>query len=680
MKHKKESINVALIDLNHMTLGVHTNTIPLGIGGIAYYLKSNVAYKFDIRLFKNPNKFLNVLKKWKCDVLGITQYAWNSELNLYMAQFVKKNNPDCIVVAGGPNQYISHEDRFAYLKKYDFIDYCVNFDGEIPFSEIVRRFIQGEKKEDMCRYPIAGAYYLNAKKTKLVESTKAPPRLTSLDVFKSIYAEGFFDELLDQGFHPFLQTQRGCPFKCTYCHTGNDYCSKVIFQSLEFFNRDLEYLGKRFAGQHNVTLYMANTNFGLFKQDLEIARAIRRIQDKYDWPKNININSGSNLNRLLDVLSILKYKFMPVNSLQTLTPKVLKNIKRKNVPLDNFVAFQKKVTQYINEYTATELILCLPGETKKSFLKTISLVLNSGVQNIVIFTLMVLRGIPIASRNFARQHGHIIRYRVVPRCFSEISGRKIFEFEKVVVGTKFMPFEDYIKLRGLSLIIAVFASSLEMFPLRKFMMQYKINIASWIFAIYDRIFDSKNLFFIYNSFLQETKDELFLSKEALLEFFNKKENYNLLCRGKFGDNVIRKYKTIMLSEHYKDCLQIAFLQLRYLLKQSQNLEGFDPLLKDLESYLKTRDVGHVFKEGYDDAVFQDVTLSYDIPSWLASENENVCLADCKGSYPYTMIITDYMRNRLNTFRQMNRNSELSVQVLYRDGYTRDFWPLWKPRA
>ena len=103
----------------------------------------------------------------------------------------------------------------------------------------------------------------------------------------------------------------------------------------------MEYLGKRFAGQHNVTLYMANTNMSLFDQDFEIAGIIRMIQEKYDWPLLININSGKNPKKLLDMLSILD--FQPIMSLQTLTPGVLKNIKRKNIPFETFVDFQNKV-------------------------------------------------------------------------------------------------------------------------------------------------------------------------------------------------------------------------------------------------------------------------------------------------------------------------------------------------
>ncbi|UCD55394.1 MAG: radical SAM protein [Candidatus Omnitrophota bacterium] len=668
-------MKIALIDLNHMTMGVHTNTVPLGIGLIAYYLKNRLGNKFDIRIFKDPLKFLKV-KKWKPDILGITQYVWNSEMNLYMAQRVKTANPECLIVAGGPNLYLSSEERFAYLKKNNFIDVCVSFDGEIPFTEIVSRFIKGEKIEDIKRNPSAGTYSISEKQDMLIETKDPLPKLDSLNAFGAIYAEGFFNQFLNEGFHPYVQTQRGCPFKCTYCHTSNDYFSKVIFQSVDNFKKDMEYLGKRFAGQHNIILVMANTNFSLFKEDFEIARVIRGMQDKYDWPKIVNVNSGKNTGKLLELLSILKYNFTPAIALQTLTPKVLKNIKRINIPFEDFVKFQKKVIKGINESTATELILNLPEETKESFLDTVSRVLNSGVQDTVIYTLMALRGAPIASQETAKKYQYIIKHRIVQRCFSQINDTKIFEIEEVVVGTKNMPYEDYVNLRGLALIITVFANSIEMFPIRKFLTDHNLDVARWIFNIHDKVSCYPSFYAIYKSFLQETEDELFSSRNELVNFFNKQENYNLLCTGKLGDNLLRKYKTLVLSNHYKESIKIALDELRIMIKNYFTPKELDIFMLDLKLYLETRDVAHIFGEGETKDMSQNVSLHYDIPRWILSENDEFLLEEHKGVFPYLVVITDYIRNRIRNFSQIKKDRQFSLQILYRDGHIKDFWPLW----
>ena len=220
----------------------------------------------------------------------------------------------------------------------------------------------------------------------------------------------------------------------------------MIFQSPEIFKQDMEYLGKRFSGKHNVLLYIANTNMSQFNQDFPIAYIIREIQEKYDWPRFINVNSGKDTQRLLKMLSIIK--FQPGIALQTLTPIVLKNIKRKNIPFKDFVSFQRETMLKTGETSTTELILCLPGETKKSFIETLKTVMNSGVQNIVIYTLMKLKGTPLSSDENAKSYGYVTRHRVVLRQFSIVNGTKVLDTEEVIVGTSQMPYTDYIELRG----------------------------------------------------------------------------------------------------------------------------------------------------------------------------------------------------------------------------------------
>ncbi|MDD3375049.1 MAG: hypothetical protein PHY73_04930, partial [Candidatus Omnitrophica bacterium] len=216
MNKIKESFKIALIDLNHMTLGVHTNTAPLGLGLIAHYLKKNISKECDVRLFKNPKVFSGALARWKPDVLGMAQYVWNTELNHHMAKLVKEMNPECLTIAGGPNLYLTSSEKIEYLKEKDFIDFCISYDGEIPFTELVKRFVNGKSINEIKDDLVPGTYALSRDKKTLQESSFLPPRIKSLDVFGAIYADGFFDEFLDKGFHPFLQTHRGCPFKCTY--------------------------------------------------------------------------------------------------------------------------------------------------------------------------------------------------------------------------------------------------------------------------------------------------------------------------------------------------------------------------------------------------------------------------------------------------------------------------------
>jgi radical SAM superfamily enzyme YgiQ (UPF0313 family) len=667
-------MKIALLDLNHTTLGIHTNTVPLGLGLISRYVKKVVEEEIEIKMFKVAENAMDICKSWIPDIVGIAQYCWNSELNLFVAMHLKKTNPDCLVVAGGPDLELSLSRKKVFLKERDCIDICVEFDGEIPFAEIVTRHLSGESSASVKSYPGAGTYSFEPQSGELIQGMQPPPRLASLDEFGAVYADGFFDDFLDDGFHPFMQTHRGCPYTCTFCHTSDRYYSKMLFQSPEIFKQDMNYLGKRFAGQDHVTLYIANTNMSEFKQDFEIGRIIRETQKKYDWPRIINVNSGKDPKKLLEMVSIVNF---PASiALQTNTPDVLQNIKRKNIPFDKYVAFQRDLMLASKDNSVTELILCLPGETKETFLNTLRDVINSGVQNIAIYTMMNLKGTPMSSVETSERYKHIIRHRIVPRQFSIIDGIKIMDTEEVIVATKDMSFVDYIRLRGLSFIVTTFFSSAELSPLKRFLLEYKMDIAEWIFSISDHLSEYPELYQNYKAFLKETEDELFLSREALIAFYDNSENFEALCSGRLGDNLLRKYKLIALSGNYESCLKLAISVARKIIRDSfEDHKKMDAMIDDLSSYLLTRDMkSFLLEKKY--SYQKQFHLKYDIPRWLVNSNPELLLKDFNSTCDYTATFTDDTIKRLKDIVEMNKDLTLSLQILYRDGTIREYWPQW----
>ena len=667
-------IKIVLLDLNHTTLGVHTNTVPLGIGLISRYVKEVVGEDVEIKMFKVAEKAMDVCNSWIPDIVGMAQYCWNSELNLFVAMHLKKINRDCLVVAGGPDLELFSSRKKVFLKDRDCIDICVEFDGEIPFAEIVKRRLSGESSVSIKANPGAGTYSLEPQSGELIQGTKPPPRLTSLDKVGAIYADGLFDGFLEDGFHPFLQTHRGCPFQCIFCHTSDRYYSKVIFQSPEIFEQDMDYLGKRFTGQDHVTLYLANTNMSLFKQDFEIARIISDTQEKYDWPRMINVNSGKDPEKLLEMLSIVNF---PASiALQTNTSAVLQNIKRKNIPFDEYVVFQKDIMLKTKEDSETELILCLPGETKETFLKTLRDVLNSGVQNIGIYTLMKLKGTPISSEESIAHNKYVVRHRIVPRQFSIIDGIKIMDTEEVIVATKDMSFDDYISLRGLSFIVVTFFSSTELKPLKRFLYEYQMDLAEWVFSISDRLSDYPEIYKNYKAFLKETENELFLTREDLIEFYHNTENFEALYSGRLGDNLLRKYKLIVLSENYESCLRLVVSVARKIFHDRfEDYEKIDMMLSNLTSYLLTRNMKpFLLEENY--SYHKQFHLNYDVPSWLVSSDPTLLLKDFNRTCNYSVTFTDDSIKRLKNIIKMNKDLTLSLQILYRDGTIREYWPQW----
>lgn len=665
-------MKIALLDLVHTTCGTHSNTVPLGIGLIGVYVKKNISSSVEVKLFKEANKILSELRFWIPDIIGISQYTWGAELNLYAASLIKQRNPKCLIVAGGPHLDVDIKRRTIFLKENNFVDICVAYDGEIPFLEIVQRILNGEKYSDLKKRPGAGTYCLNPGTSDYLESKLPPPRLKSLDVFGPVYAEGVFDQFLDDGYYPLLQTHRGCPFSCAYCRTSDVYNSKMLFLSPEIFKKDMEYLGKRYTGRSEVMLEIANTNMSLFKEDFPIAHIIRKTQEKYNWPKYVHFDTGKDPKKLLEMMSILK--FVPAPALQTLTPVVLKNINRTNISFENYLEFQREILRRTGENSISELILCLPGETKESFIQTLGKVINSGVQNLVIYTLMNLPGTPLATEEHVKKFEYLLRYRIVPRQYSKINNKIIIDTEEVIVGTKDMSFNDYLELRGMCFVISIFFNSIEFIPLKKILLEYNIDIVQWLLNIHKNLSFFPDLQNYYQDYLKETKEELFVSREELLKFFDKEENYGDLLSGKRGDNLLRKYKYLALSNTYSSCLQLGILKARKLARRSCYNKKMEQIFDDLSAFLSVRDLGPIFKNTEVD-LLKKIHLNYDIPGWLQNNDSLHLLESFHGSYSYLVKFDEEQKKMLQNLNT-HKNFSLSLQILYRDGHTKDLWPKW----
>ncbi|MFC1822860.1 radical SAM protein [Thermodesulfobacteriota bacterium] len=607
----------------------------------------------------------------------MAQYVWNSQLNLWLARFVKEMNPNCIVIAGGPNLGQSTSEKIEYLNKNRYVDVCVSYDGEIPFFRIIKQILEnGYSSMEIRKAPVPGTYSLNPSTGSLIEPEEPPPRLDTLDIFETVHADGLFDEFYDDGFHPFVQTHRGCPFTCVFCHTSDSYYSRMLFQSPHLFKKDMEYLGKRFAGQHHVTLFIANTNMSLFEQDFEIARIIRDIQMKYDWPRLINVNSGKDPQKLLEMLSI--FDFQPIISLQTLTSSVLKNIKRKNIPFDQFIDFQNKVMSKTGKVSGTELILTLPGETKETFLKSLSTVLNSNIQNIVIYTLMNLMGTPIATEESKNRYSHVIRHRIVPRQFSEINGERIIETEEVIVGSDTMPYNDYLELRGLSFIVKVFFSSAELVPLKRFLSEYGMDLSKWVFRIHQELIRSSEIYEVYQAYMKETQDELFPNRKALLSYFNQKEKWDALVLGQVGENLLRKYMRVVLYHNYPEYLEIATSEARKLIYENYPVDMHDCLenmLHDISLYLSTRGVKQILEEGRFFEI-ESYKMTYDIPSWIVQRDGKVLLEYYRRTNDYSVVLSRSSKKWIQNFAELNRDITLSLDNLFHEEGIENLWPTW----
>ena len=82
----------------------------------------------------------------------------------------------------------------------------------------------------------------------------------------SPYLAGYFDEIVDemreQGLEPYAlwETNRGCPYSCTFCDWGSATMTKVRKFSLERAKAE----AKWFSDKKIKAVYNCDANFGIF--------------------------------------------------------------------------------------------------------------------------------------------------------------------------------------------------------------------------------------------------------------------------------------------------------------------------------------------------------------------------------------------------------------------------------
>jgi radical SAM superfamily enzyme YgiQ (UPF0313 family) len=618
-------LKVYLCDLTHETVVLVSDAIPINIGYVGSYAKKIHKDLIEISLFKYPNAVIDAIKKKPPDVLGLSNYSWNSLLSERIANIAKLKNPKVLTIQGGPNFPHDTEQQLEFLTKRPNTDFHIMFEGEASFSNLLDRIFKDRRNEqELFDAPVDGCVFIHPDKRKGLVKGSKPPRIRFLDDIPSPYLNGMLDNFFDGRLSPFIETNRGCPFKCSYCHTGSDYFQKIHMFSLERIKAELEYIGTRARRQKNTILHIADVNFGMFPRDRQICKIIVDMQKKYNWPSVICGSTGkNNKERIIEATSILGDSYGFGMSVQSLDKKVLNNINRSNIKLETFTAINEHLRNS-GRSTVTEFIVGLPGETKESFIKGVREFVDSGIDRVTIYTLMMLYGTKFKDQKYRAKFNMKGKYRIVPLNLGEYDGVKIFDYEEVCVENKDMSFDDYLDIRKLAVVIETILNNR---PFEVFF-RYAITLDILQFDFLLRILNNidrapKKIIDIFNEFKRETKEELWDSEIDLIKYYNKDENYQKLLKGEAGGNLIYKYKSMNLATAMPEWIEYLTSLLEDLVieKSKKNLQFSSEQIK-----LKHQEI-HILAEYHKNKTWkfldgvsseESVTMEskYDFLAWL----------------------------------------------------------------
>ena len=328
---------------------------------VSYCLEDSIvkeSFSFE-KIFLFRDSVNNDIEKAKeADVLLCSCYCWNWEITKILAKQVKQSNPNCLVIFGGPE---IPKNSTAFFKEHEYVDIVVHGEGELTLHNILKEFLKGIELETFDIEGTQTKYNLGMRRE----------RIKDLDIIPTPYRDDLMWNLVDKDaeieYIASWETNRGCPFACTFCDWGSATMSKVRNFSNEKLYEEIKWFGE------NKIVYVdcCDGNFGIFKdRDYELAKELASIKNKTGYPERIGLTwvktSSEKIMPIAKVLAESNQLRAVSLSVQSLDKGVLKAVKRSNIKFDKFENLVKVFADAgIQSYT--ELIMGLPEETIETF-------------------------------------------------------------------------------------------------------------------------------------------------------------------------------------------------------------------------------------------------------------------------------------------------------------------------
>lgn len=431
------------------------------------------------------------------DVLGLSCYDWNWDLNLKIATKVRQVNPDCLIVAGGPHPDWKDIDL---LKKHPQLDAIVYNDGEKPFADIIRS-VQNKK-------PIDDIPNL------ILPNKRNPPydRLKEFEVSPWLankewileFKKKYIDTRENTQFTLLWETDRGCPFKCSFCDWGSLTNSKVIrfpeeriYEEIDFFAEELKV----------PTLYHVGANLGIFPRDLDFVNYVCKKTKETGYPKSFQYSTSKNTpERTVEIAKALydaKLLKKHVVSLQHTVQDVLDCIDRYNIPVKRQIPMIRDLNS-AKMPCVSQMIMGMPGDNYDLWMKALTDTLEWGIHfECRIYDFQLLPNSPAA------QPSYIDEWKIETRTrLHFVNGYQKFAEQDLhnnpsnsefIVATKTYSTDDWIQMKLFGkILMGLHAGSVTKWASMLCRNTLGVSYFDFYKELYENFFKNKDYPFVYS--------------------------------------------------------------------------------------------------------------------------------------------------------------------------------------
>lgn len=298
----------------------------------------------------------------RASVFIFSNYLWTVEQNLQLSAAVKAVNPNSITIHGGPSTPSYEKDCEQFFHDNPHVDIAVRGEGEWTFADILDKVDVTVSNRDM----LLDCPGITFRSSKGIARTADRDRIADLNTIPSPYLMGLFDEFGSVRAGAVIETNRGCPYGCTFCDWGSATLSKVRRFDMARVYAELEWSAKHKIEDASI----ADANFGMLERDVDIALKIAELRRTYGFPRSVPINYAKNqvryLRKIIEIFADVDILTEGLVSLQSMDETTLKVIDRSNIKIDKYHEISDEFRR-ANLPLAADIMMGLPGSTRASF-------------------------------------------------------------------------------------------------------------------------------------------------------------------------------------------------------------------------------------------------------------------------------------------------------------------------
>jgi len=438
------AVTVGLVQINNSFSG--QNYLPYSVALLQTYLQQKSRhperFRFLPPLYKRIRIADAVEALLEADVVGFSTYVWNGRISLEIARRLKAVKPGIVIVFGGPHVPDQPE---AFLRANRQIDIAVHNEGERTFLKFLEMFPARHWAD------LAGVSFID--EDGVFVRKPNVERVRDLDEIPSPFLEGAFDTIMaanpNESWIGLWETNRGCPFRCTFCDWGSATAAKVTKFGEERLFREVNW----FAKNKIEYIFCCDANFGIQKRDVDIASYVAAIKKSTGYPVALSVQNTKNATERAyltqKILSDAGLNKGVALSMQSVDMTTLEAIKRDNISLDTYMELQRRFTKDKVE-TYSDLILGLPGETYESFVRGVDQLMENGQHNRIQFNnLSILPNAEMGDPAYQAKYGMV----TVESKIINIHGERVEldddvpEVQDLVIATAATPLADWRRTR-----------------------------------------------------------------------------------------------------------------------------------------------------------------------------------------------------------------------------------------